>query len=121
MGCLDDIAKVVSKSSVVNEPQLVGAQDGSTVVPMYNWGAYFDEGTTKVPGIKKYQHFRFSSEHPGKVFVKSSKGGIEKEVTILKSHHNLLETFPSTITPNGLSCERQLYCMKKYANFSLRM
>ena len=41
MGCLDDIAKMVSKSLAVNEPQLVGAQDGSTVVLMYKWGAYF--------------------------------------------------------------------------------
>ena len=79
----------------MNDPQLVGAQDGSTVVPMYNWDAYFDESTTKVLGIKKYQHFQFSSEHPGKVFLKSSTEGIEKEVTILKSHHNLLGTFQS--------------------------
>ena len=92
-GYLDDIAGVVSKSSIVNEPQLVGAQDGSTVVLMYNWGTYFDEGTTKVPGIKKYQHFRFSTKHPGKVFMKSSWGAAEKEVTILKSTNNLLETF----------------------------
>ena len=117
VGCLDDIAGVVSKSSVVNEPQIVGAQDGSTVVPMYNWGTYFDEGTTKVPGIKKYQHFRFSAEHPGKVFVKSSRGAAEKEVTILKSTHNLLETFPSMITPTGLSLERQLYLYDKIREF----
>ena len=36
VGCLDDISKVVSNSSVVNKPQVVGAQDGSTVVLMYN-------------------------------------------------------------------------------------
>ena len=54
VGCLDDIAKVVSKSSVVNELQLVGAQDGSTVVPMYHWATYFDGNPTQVSGIKKY-------------------------------------------------------------------
>ena len=37
VGCLDNIDKVVSNSSAVNNPQLVGAQDGSIVVPMYNW------------------------------------------------------------------------------------
>ena len=72
VGCLGDIAKVVSKSSVVNEPQLVGAQDGSTIVPMYDWATYFDGNTTKVSGIKTYQHFCFSSEHPGVVHVKTS-------------------------------------------------
>ena len=117
IGCLDDISKVVSNSSVVNKPQLVGAQDGSTVVPMYNWGTYFDECTTKVPGIKKYQHFQFSAEHPGKVFVRTSNTADEKEVTILKSHHNLLETFPSTITPTGLSLERQHYLHEKIREF----
>ena len=117
VGCLDDITKVVSKSSVVNEPQLVGTQDGSTIVPMYDWATYFDEGTTKVLGIKKYQHFRFCSEHPGKVYVKTSQAAVEHEHSILKKHHNLLETFPATITPAGLSPERQLYLYEKIREF----
>lgn len=84
--CLDDIAKVVSKSSVVNKLQLVGAQDGSTIVPtcMYDWATYFDGNTTKVSGIKKYQHFQFSSEHPGVVYVKTSQAATEKEFSVLK-------------------------------------
>ena len=117
VGCLDDIANVVSKSSVVNEPQLVGAQDGSTIVPMYNWATFFDRGTTKVPGIKRCQHFHFSSEHLGKVFVKASQAADEQEHSILKKHHNLLETFPATITPAGLSPERQLYLYEKIREF----
>ena len=32
-----DIAAVVSKSSVANEPQLVGKQDGTIIVPIYDW------------------------------------------------------------------------------------
>ena len=116
VGCLDDFAKVVSKSSAVNEPQLVGTQDGSTIVPVYDWATYFDESTTKVPGIKKYQHFRFCSEHPGKVFVKTSKGAVEKEYTILKDPE-LLEKFPATITPAGLSPERELYLYEKIREF----
>ena len=82
---------------------------------------YFDEGTTKVPGIKKCQHFQFSAEHPGKVFIRISNRVDEKEVTILKSHHNVLETFPSTITPTGLSLDWQLYLHEKFVNFALRM
>ena len=107
--------------TVVNEPQLVGTQDGSTVVPMYNWVTFFDEGTTKVPHTKSYQHFRFSSKHSGKIFVKSSSKGVEKEVNILRSNHNLLETFPSTITPTGLSHERQLYLYERIRDFAQRM
>lgn len=117
IGCLDDIAKVVSKSSVVNEPQLVGAQDGSTIVPMYDWATYFDGNTTKVSGIKKYQHFRFTSEHPGVVYLKTSQGATEKEFSVLKKHHDLLESFPRLITPAGLSPERQLYLYEKIHEF----
>ena len=113
VGCLDDIANVVSKSSVVNEPQLVGTQDGSTVVSMYNWAAYFDENTMKVPQTKSYQHVWFSSAHPGKVFVRSSRNGVEKEINILRSNHNFLETFPSIITSTGLSHERQQYLYER--------
>ena len=46
VGCLDDSVKVVSKSSVVNEPQLAGAEDGSTIIPMYDWATYFDISNT---------------------------------------------------------------------------
>ena len=119
VGCLDDIGKVVSNSLAVNKPQHEGAQDGSTVVLMYNWCTYFDEDTIKVPVIKIYHHFRFSAEHPRKVFMITSHRADEKKVTILKSHHNLLETFPSTITPTGLSFEWQLYLHEKICEFYL--
>ena len=42
VGCLEDIAAVVSKSSEVNEAQLVGAQDGTSIVPMFDWESFFD-------------------------------------------------------------------------------
>ena len=117
VGCLNDIAKVVSKSSVVNEPQLVGAQDGSTIVPMYDWATFFDKGTTKIPHIKQCQHFRFCSQHQGKVFVKPSQGAAELEHSILKKNNNLLKLLPATITPAGLSHERQLYLYGKIREF----
>ena len=37
------MAAVVSKSSVANEPQLVGKQDGTTIVPIYDWASYFEK------------------------------------------------------------------------------
>ena len=42
VGCLDDIVKVVNQSAKPNWAQLVGAQDDSNTVPMYNWADYFD-------------------------------------------------------------------------------
>ena len=37
VGCLDDIVKVVNDSSVVNHAQLVGKEDGTIIVPQYDW------------------------------------------------------------------------------------
>ena len=60
-------------STTANVAQLVGTQDGSTVVPMYEWSTYFDSYTIKtaLKGITKLHHFRFSRSDPGKVFVKN--------------------------------------------------
>ena len=50
------------------------------------------------------------------MFVKTSKGAVEKEYTILKDPE-LLEKFPATITPAGLSPERELYLYEKIREF----
>ena len=42
IGCLDDIAKVVESSAVVNHAQLVGTQDGQVIVPTYDWAEHFN-------------------------------------------------------------------------------
>ena len=42
IGCLDDIAQAVEESAVVNHAQLVGSQDGSVLVPTYDWAQFFD-------------------------------------------------------------------------------
>ena len=41
IGCLDDIAKVVESSAVVNHAQLVGTQDGQVIVPTYDRAEHF--------------------------------------------------------------------------------
>ena len=40
VNCLDDIADVVRNSASVNHPQLVGHQDGTSIVPFYDWSNY---------------------------------------------------------------------------------
>ena len=42
VGCLDDIARVVEDSAVVNHAQLVGSQDSEVIVPTYDWAQFFD-------------------------------------------------------------------------------
>lgn len=63
---------MVDKSCSGNKAQLVGAQDGSVIVPQYNWTEYFGNGV-KVQGIKQRQQFKFSKDYSGKIalFVSS--------------------------------------------------
>ena len=49
VGCLDDIVRVVEQSADVNHDQLVGAQDGTVIVPTYDWAGYFDPFLSKQP------------------------------------------------------------------------
>lgn len=41
VGCLDDIARVVEESAVVNHAQLVASsQDGEVIMPTYDWAVF---------------------------------------------------------------------------------
>ena len=72
ISCLDDNVAAVNRSAAPSFVQLVGSQDGATIVTMCNWSDYFDDKTAKtaVKGITQMQCFRFLSTHPGKVMVK---------------------------------------------------
>ena len=37
VGCLEDIARVVDESSVMNVPQLVGTSSVEVIVPSFDW------------------------------------------------------------------------------------
>jgi len=87
INCLDDIVAAVSKSATPNVAQLVGTQDGSSVVNMYNWSEHFEQHTIKtaLKGIQQMHHFRFTSAHPGKVFIKNTISDDEKTINLVKS------------------------------------
>ena len=70
VGCLNDIAKVVEKSAVVNHTQLVGTQDSQVIVSTYNWAQYFNYPfrQTVLKGIKAMHHLTFTNSHKGLVF-----------------------------------------------------
>ena len=64
--------------------QLVGAQDGTVIIPTYNWADYLDPfcKQTAFKGIKAMHHMRFSKSHHGKAYVKNSVDS--EEVSLLK-------------------------------------
>ena len=109
VGSLLDVAEVVNKSAQCNFAQLVSREDGSTVVPTYDWTDFFATRFKKITGIKKFHHFRISSSSPGCVFVKERiDSPTEKKFDVLKEPWTPeSDVLPGVVSPKGLSAERQ--------------
>ena len=110
VGSLCSIAQVVNNSAVCNFTQLVAREDGSTIVPTYNWTDFFAARMKKVTGILKFHHFRVSASSPGVVFAKERSDSAEVPFTVLKEPWTPeADEMPSVIPPHGLSANRQWY------------
>ena len=55
---LGELEDVVNGSAVVNSAQLVGNEDGRTLVPTCDWQQHLEPYFRPFNGIKSYQHFR---------------------------------------------------------------
>ena len=110
VGSLQSIAEVVNKSAECNHAQLVSREDGSTIVPTFNWTDFFAPKMKRIPGIKKLYHFRFESASPGCVFTKERSDSPEVKHHLLKEPWSPdADELPTVISPCGLSAERQWY------------
>lgn len=123
VGCLADIAKVVNDSAVVNYTQLVGTENGTTIVPQYNWSDYFAPFFKRnaFQGIKSLHHLVFEAGTPGVVKVRDQTDSTEKSISVLSTEHKqwapLPTELPPIITPPGLSKERQQYLFDKIREY----
>lgn len=115
-----EFARMVKSSSVagVNKAQHVGTHDGKVIVPVYNWSTFLDHYFIKFPNIKKYNHFRFSREEPGKLYFKESSTSPEQSFTLLKNPAVLPPAvLPPKLQPQGLSLERKQYFFRQICPF----
>ena len=111
---LDDFAKVVNQSAMVNTSQLVGTANGEVIVPTYDWTSFFATTYKKIIGIKKYHHFNFDATSPGKVNVRCAHDGPVTTLNILKVNAECVnDDLPAVVPPKGLSSERQWYLYDK--------
>ena len=119
VGGLSDLCSVVNDSAAVNIAQPTGLEDGSVVVTTYNWQEYFSQFCTKVKGIKKLHHLRFSSSSPGFIFVKERAGDTEVKRSILKDANwkPQADQLPPVLPPSGLPLQRQWYLYEKIREF----
>ena len=111
---LQDIADVVTKSADVNEAQLVSTQEGKTIVPVYNWADFLKTEFKKIPKIKMYHHFQFSSSTPGSVSVQEFSDSDSTLYPILADNTWVpaVSELPCVVPPSGLSDKRQWYLYK---------
>lgn len=123
IGCLEDIARVVNTSAVVNHAQLVGKEDGTVIVPQYNWADFFAPCFRRqaFKGIKSLHHLVFSSTQPGYAMVRESTDSTEWKLPLLsKDYRNWTPSptdLPPIIQPEGLSHERKQYLFDKIREF----
>lgn len=84
---LGDISEAVKHSTVtgVNVPQLVGTEDGTVIVPTYDWQSFLEPYFRPLPGMKKLQHFRFNSDNPGVVHYQNAPDEPEQSFQILQT------------------------------------
>ena len=80
------------------------------------WSAWLSKNFNKMPGITTYQHFYIEKNKPGVVCAKENSESENIEISLLKD-----DTIPFTgkfqqpcsLSPKGLSAERQWYLYEK--------
>ena len=118
VSCLDNLARVVEESGACNICQLVGAQDGSTIVPSRDWAGFLSSHFRRLDGIKQYHHFRFERDHPGVVFLKKTATAEEEQRVLLRGVWSPSSADkPLPLTPSGLSLERQKYLYERIREY----
>ena len=119
VGCLDDLLRVVNNSATCNIGQLVGLEDGTTIIKQYDWAGYFGTFFRRAAfsGIKKWHHLVFSAETRGEGKVREHCYSAEKTRTLLRNEYKdwkpRPEDLPPEIPPPGLSLERRTYLYEK--------
>lgn len=113
VSCLEDIAKAVTMSTAEaksNRAQLVGLEDGTVLVPTYDWQAFLAPAYKTLQGIKPIGHFRFTSQDPGACFYRTTLADQEKKFQMAVQHEvERLPPMPQQILPPGLPRARQVY------------
>lgn len=115
-----DLEQVVKNSTTgcQNVPQCT-FKNGERCVVWYDWSAYLSSFFRPLPGILQYHHFRFDATTPGIVFSKEYEhtAEVQYKLTLDNSANLALNQLPGTITPSGMSPERQRYLFEKIRPF----
>ena len=94
-------------SSVCNQSQLVGTQDGTMVVPCYDWATFLSGHYRRIPGLLSLHSFAVSDEVVDVMTMKEHTDSVSRKLTIGKG--TIPAGLPPSITPAGLPLDRQRY------------
>ena len=93
-----------------NAAQVACHEDGSMIVPMYNWSTLLAPHFKKIVGIKMFHHFSMLSSTPGILYVTEHTDTGEVSLTLLRDNWqpNSASLHPG-LEPRGLSNDRKCY------------
>ena len=104
---LEQFRSVVNGGARINSAQLVGTEDGTCYVPVVDWQAQLSPSYKPLVGIKGYQHFRFDSAHPEKVFARVTLDSPVTTFTLIFGEVRALPTIaPVAVPALGMSAQR---------------
>jgi len=97
----------------------VGSEDGTVIVPTYDWQSFLEPYFKTLTGIKVLHHFWFTHLTPGVIYYQVTPTCQEQSMQLLKS----VDTLPSTdgpleLKPPGLTLARQWYLFQKIHEFT---
>ena len=105
-------------TATCNFAQLVVDENGTTIVPTFDWTNFFVTHFKRFVSIKQYHHFRFVASEPGVVYARRNADTAEVKVELLRhSWAPDSSKYPVQITPKGLTAERQWYLYEKIREF----
>jgi len=113
LSSLGDIEQAVNTSAKGNMCPLVGKQDGTVVVPVYDWANFLE--VKKIVGIKRYHQFSMTMNKVGVVTMKVLCDSKVKLDHVMMT--TIKEELPQLILPAGLSLQRRKYLAKEIREF----
>lgn len=123
VGCLEDLVRVVNQSAETNTAELVGKEDGTTLIEQFDWAGFFQPYFRRgaFDGIKSWHHLVFSSEKPGHAVVRVYCDSEEKTLPLLSKKYlgwkPRPDNMPPVLEPPGLPQERRKYLYDKIREF----
>ncbi|ELT90677.1 hypothetical protein CAPTEDRAFT_189695 [Capitella teleta] len=105
LSCMES---VVNGSACCNQAQLVGMEDGTSIVPVMDWQKHLGNYGRPLKGIKKMHHFKFDSATPGVVLFRENSDAEWASFNIFNSL-DLPQRDPKPIPPPGLDRKRIEY------------